>query len=235
MNPNPNPTHRTRWDMPEVLTQLSWSESDLRDAIMTGQLVPCYYVNAGVWVYDLDANGALQRRTPAIFKNEWLYAVRFKQTSADDGHFEALSETTGPFQPGAVFYGLMGNSMVRGHVVPLHEVLAHGTVAVAELHRFRSSMSAPTPTTQPAPPGGKAAPWWSTEYDLVQMAEAEKTKRTAGGFGTVQRGPRAGKHPLKAISEALSRQIQEAEKNAGRDRKIGAKSIENYLRKLRVI
>lgn len=73
------------------------------------------------------------------------------------------------------------------------------------------------------------------DYDLVQLAEAEKTKRTAGGFGTVQRGPRAGRHPLKAISEALSRQIQETEKNAGRDRKIGAKSIENYLRKGGVI
>lgn len=235
MNPNPNPTHRTRWDMPEVLTQLSWSESDLRDAIMTGQLVPCYYVNAGVWVYDLDANGALQRRTPAIFKNEWLYAVRFKQTSANDGHFEALSETTGPFQPGAVFYGLTGNSMVRGHVVPLHDILAHGTVAVAELNRFRSSPIAPTPMSQPAPPSGKVAPWWSSDYDLVQMAEAEKTKRTASGFGRIQRGARAGKHPLKAISEALSRQITADEKAAGRDRSIGAKSIENYLRKLRVI
>lgn len=235
MNQNPNPSHRTRWNMPEVLTQLGWSESDLRDAIMSGQLVPSYYVNAGVWVYDLDANGALQRRTPAIFKNEWLYAVRFKQTSANDGHFKALSETTGPFQPGAVFYGLTGNSMVRGHVVPLHEVLAHGTVAVAELNRFRSSLSASTPTTQPASPSGRVAPWWRTDYDLVQMAEAEKTKRTASGFGMVQRGPRAGKHPLKAISEALSRQITADEKAAGRDRSIGAKSIENYLRKLRAI
>lgn len=215
--------------------QLGWSESDLRDAIMSGQLVPCYYVNAGVWVYDLDANGALQRRTPAIFKNEWLYAVRFKQTSANDGHFEALSETTGPFQPGAVFYGLTGNSMVRGHVVPLHDILAHGTVAVAELNRFRSSPIAPTPMSQPAPPSGKVAPWWSSDYDLVQMAEAEKTKRTAGGYGMVQCGPRAGKHPLKAISEALSKQITADEKAAGRDRSIGAKSIENYLRKLRVI
>lgn len=235
MNSNPNPNLRTRWNMPEVLTQLGWSESDLRDAIMSGQLVPCYYVNAGVWVYDLDANGGLQRRTPAIFKNEWLYAVRFKQTSANDGHFEALSETTGPFQPGAVFYGLTGNSMVRGHVVHLHDVLAHGTVAVAELHRFRSSLIAPTPTTQPALPSGKLAPWWCMDYDLVQMAEAEKTKRTAGGFGMVQRGPRAGKHPLKAISEALSKQITADEKAAGRDRSIGAKSIENHLRKLRVI
>lgn len=235
MNSNPNPNLRTRWNMPEVLTQLGWSESDLRDAIMSGQLVPCYYVNAGVWVYDLDANGGLQRRTPAIFKNEWLYAVRFKQTSANDGHFEALSETTGPFQPGAVFYGLTGNSMVRGHVVHLHDVLAHGTVAVAELHRFRSSLIAPTPTTQPALPSGKLAPWWCMDYDLVQMAEAEKTKRTAGGFGMVQRGPQAGKHPLKAISEALSRQITADEKAAGRDRSIGAKSIENHLRKLRVI
>jgi hypothetical protein len=235
MNQNPTQSHRTRWNMPEVLTQLGWSESDLRDAIMSGQLVPCYYVNAGVWVYDLDVNGGLQRRTPAIFKNEWLYAVRFKQTSANDGHFEALSETTGPFQPGAVFYGLTGNSMVRGHVVHLHDVLAHGTVAVAELHRFRSSLIAPTPTTQPALPSGKVAPWWCMDYDLVQMAEAEKTKRTASGYGMVQRGARAGKHPLKAISEALSKHIQEAEKNAGSDRKIGAKSIENYLRKGGVI
>lgn len=202
---------------------------------MSGQLVPCYYVNAGVWVYDLDANGALKRRMPAIFKNEWLYVVRFKQISATDGHFQALSETTGPFQPGAVFYGLTGNSMVQGHGVPLHEVLTNGTVAVAELNRFRSSPIAPKPTTQPAPPGGKVAPWWCTDYHLVEMAEAEKTKRTAGGFGMVQRGPRAGKYSLSGISEALSRQIQEAEKNAGRDRKIGAKSIANYLRKLGMI
>ena len=221
--------------MPEVLTQLGWSESDLRDAIMSGQLVPSYYVNAGVWVYDLDENGALQRRTPAVFKNEWLYAVRFKQTSANDGYFATLSDTAGPFSSGSVFFGLMGNSMVRGHVVPLHDILAHGTVAVAELNRFRQALSASTPTTQPEPPSGKVGPWWSTDYDLVQMAEAEKTKRTAGGFGRVQRGPRAGKHPLKAISEALSRQITADEKAAGRDRSIGAKSIENYLRKLKVI
>ena len=222
--------HRSQWSMPEVLEQLSWSENDLRDVIMSGALTPSFYVNAALWVYKLDDAGRLLKERVAVHKNGWLYAVLFQQTAASDGHFRCLSETPGPVKPGSVLYGPSGNSMTRHHVVHLREVLEHGAVTAPQLNSFRPSVSAPSCSSNTALPPGERSKWWHSEYELLNLAQEEIAKRKVSGYGMVQRGSRAGKPPLKDLAEALSRRITVAEKEAGRSRTIGYKSIENYLR-----
>jgi len=222
------------WPMPEVLVELDCSELALRDAFIAGRITPSYYAKGGLWAYDLDSTGKPRKREYAVFKNQWMYAVRFKSSNAWDGYFVYLADTVGPFGAGSVLFSPTGSSMASQHVVHLRDVLTNGAVTAEEIDRFKSSAAVSAPTTISSSSGtpsiGKAPQWWNIEYELLQMAAEEKAKRTAGGFGMVQRGSRAGKHPLKAISEALSRAITLAEKSDGRSRGISAKSIEIYLR-----
>lgn len=226
-----SPNTRTMFTMSEAAVTLGWSDQDLREAIISGCITPSYYVNnKGVWVYDLDASGALKKRMPAIFKNGWMYAVRFHQTAAWDGHFLSLAETPQAPGPGSILYQLMGNSMVRGHILPLADVLANGVVMKSEIDRLISSATAPFQAPGNATVQSKKTQWWNTAYDILAMADAEKSKRAASGYGANQSGKRAGKHPRSSVAAAVTHQVDKQEKNAGRQRTIGAKSIENFLR-----
>lgn len=225
-----NPSIRTMFTMSEAATHLGWSDQDLREAIILGRITPSYYVNKAVWVYDVDTSGALKKRTPATFKNDWMYAVRFKQTAAWDGHFEYLAETPQAPGPNSVLYQLTGESMVGGHILPLAEVLAKGVVMKSEIDRFAPSTTAASQIPGNATSQSKKPQWWNTAYNILAMADAEKSKRAASGFGVNQSGKRAGKHPLSTMASALAHQVEKQEKDAGRKRSIGAKTIENFLR-----
>ncbi len=76
------PTMRTYLSMPELMARWGWSESDLRDAIMTGRLVPSYFINKPLW-----PDTAPQPKQLAVLRNNWMYLLAFKQEGGGSGLF----------------------------------------------------------------------------------------------------------------------------------------------------
>lgn len=221
---------RTLLTMPEVQAKLGWSDNELRDALMSGQLVPSYYASHEAEVFVSNGSGTPCHVSPGVFKDGLVYAIRFLRFDAWDGCFEYVSDLPVEVK-GTVLYRLWRGEPKAPRFLPLCDVLAVGGVTPAELERFiKGNSPEAEQASSTVSKSGQTGRWWNTEYDLRQSVIDERARREAGGFGMVLRGPRAGEHPRRAISEAVANRINDAEKSSGSNRSIGYNSIQKYLR-----
>lgn len=211
------PAMRTHLHMPELMLRWGWSESALRDAIMSGRLVPSYFINKPLW-----PDPAPQPKQPAVSKNDWMYLLAFKQEGAVQGYFHRMADTYDALTTGNTVFKLDGNGYTKDHLINLSDVLSGGVVMMNEVTRFEAESSPDIDDTK--------SQWWNTEYKILEMAQSKEANAKHAKWGVNQSGPRAGKYPLLRICESIAHDVVKSEKTAGRSRTIGSKSIEKFLK-----
>ncbi len=219
---------RTRLTFDEVRERWQWSENDLKEAVISGELVPCIYQKGAIWPIHFDPAGKPSRMTPAIFLNRWLYAVGVNPTGPFDCNFEYLADAHDALASGVGVYLRDGSTFMKSRVT-LADVIASGMFATAELTRYEAAHGPGSNTGDDVTPG-KAIPWWQQRHDVVSMAERIKAQWVKDERGLNQSGARAGKFSLTALGEAVAAEIEKAEKVRSSPSTISGKSIVNFLK-----
>lgn len=220
---------RTRLSALEVMTRLGWSENDLKEAIINGQMVPSIFVTGPVWPMLADTSGARRRTKPAIFVNDWMYPVGIRHVGPFDCAFEFLAKAVDSLKRGDPVYAKAESGYFKEHI-RLTEVLEKGAIDLEQVKNLESH-PADMATTSQGSVSLKARPFWQTDYDPVEMARKIEGDAANKVSGVNQRGKRAGQYPLSNLSKTIAAEIQRLDILAGRSRQIGAKTIENFLRK----
>lgn len=221
---------RARLTFDEVRERWQWSENDLREAVISGQLVPSIYEKGAIWPIRFDHAGKPSRMTPAVFSNHWLYAVSVNPTGPFDCNFDYLADTHDALASGGGVYqrDAKGGGFINNRVT-LADVIANGVFATAELTRYEAAHGAGSKMDDDGMPG-KTILWWQQRHDIVSMASRIEAQYVKDGRGLNQSGARAGKFSLTALGEAVSTEIGKAEKVEKSPRTISGKTIVNFLK-----
>ena len=210
------------------MQRFDWTESDLKEAIVSGRLIPSIFESGALWPTPVGRNGLRTRMTPAIFVKDWMYLVGVTPTGPFDCTFEYLAKTASDLAGGGEVYSRDGTGYINNRM-SLADVVARGAFSIEVLERFEVSR-AHAPRLPASPPRlGKAA-WWNTSYDVWAMAERIEREAPDKGWGLNERGLRAGRYPLNRLSGVVAAEITASEANKGSKEKIGFKQIEKHLR-----
>jgi hypothetical protein len=217
--------------MAELKARWSWGDNDLRDVFSNCELTPSYFIKGDLWEWRLN-NDSERRRFRNTGIEELMYLVNHQETGVLDGYFDMCSRARikPDLHSEEVYFELTGVASINnGTGIPFSEVILHGVVMLSEIERFESLTV--KPATQFALEERPAATqWWNSEYDIWELAVTTEDAGVSKGFGFNERGRRAGRYPLRRLSDAIAAHIELTEKADGTNRAIGAKTIENFLK-----
>ena len=223
-----NPIIKTLRSFTELMAHWQCSENDLRDAIITGQLVPSVYVRGVVWEIVVDSLGKGKTQTQGVYVNELMYLVEVERLGVSDCAFKYFSRKTHLRGAGSLFKPDASAYVdVRKR---LSDVERDGRFTVDSISEAEASNSNQTHAQFPAASTSKTQ-WWNTEYDVSKLANEIKQEWIKQGRPVIQSGSRHGKYGRLPIGEAVSKQIADYEKLA-KNRFIGGKTIADFLNKI---
>ncbi len=174
----------------------------------------------------MDASGTRTRSPRAVFVNELMFLVGVARIGASDCAFNYYSRSPDVSQSDSLFKADgSGYVDIRKRMA---DVEKDGRFTVEEVARSEALYKAMR-CVVPTPPAGKKSPWWATDHDVIKLADAIKEEWCASDRAVNQSGPRHGQFSRAAIAEAIAKKIEDAEKDTGTKRSIGAKTISNYL------
>ena len=223
-----NPIIKTSLSFTELMAHWQCSENDLRDAIITGQLVPSVYIKGVVWEIVVDASGKGKTRTQGSYVNELMYLVEVERLGVSDCAFKYFSRETHLRGAGSLFKPDASAYVdVRKR---LSDVEKDGRFTVESIAETEASYSNQTLIPSSVASTTKTQ-WWNRDHDVWVIAKEIEKTALEKGWGVNQSGARAQRYPISTISEAVAKQIEHKEKASGRCLSIGGKTISNFLKK----
>lgn len=220
---------RSRVSIPEAMARLGWNENDLKEAIISGHIVPSTFVHGPVWPMPVGTKGQRKRTATAEFINGWMFAVGVRPVGPFDCEFEFLARTPDAIESSADVYTLAESGYVKAHI-RLSDIMQNGAVDVEQLSKLEAGQAA-GPLDQQVSANGGRGKWWHTDHDPWAMAETIEEEAKHQNSDLNQRGRRHGSYPLTTLAAKVAAKIKNSEILTGKRREIGAKTIENFLRK----
>ena len=168
-----NFAHRTSIKLNEVLEAGEFKENDLRDGILSGKLVPSYFIDGVVSKYLF--NGVDDwNRSGTAFKKAQMFLVRPRMIGSLDCDFEFCAEVPDAVATNSVIFQFGEPGFVRLRIT-LSEILENGEVMQAELQRFRSTCD--QQSQQILTPGNQPRwPWGAHQTKCLEHLEAAAVK-----------------------------------------------------------
>lgn len=223
-----NPIIKTSLSFTELMAHWKCSENDLRDAIVTGRLVPSVYVKGAVWELVLDTSAKRKTQTSAVSVNELMYLVEVERLGVSDCAFKYFSRETHLRGAGSLFKPDASAYVdVRKR---LSDIEKDGRFTVDSIAEAEASYGNQT-LTQSSVASITKTQWWNSDHDVWAIAKEIEKTALEKGWGVNQSGARAQRYPISTISEAVAKQIEDREKATGRGFSIGGKTISNFLKK----
>lgn len=222
-----NPVIRTSISFTDLIAHWQCSENDLRDAIISGRLVPSVHVRGVVWELVVDTSGKRRTQTPAVYVNELMYLTKVERLSATDCAFNYLSREPHLRDASSLF--IPDGSAYVNIRKRLSDVERDGRFTVESIANAESSYADQTLTQSPIASTVKTQ-WWKSDYDVSKIASEIKQEWIKQGRQVIQSGSRHGKYGRLPIGDAVSKKITDYEKAAESKRFIGGKSIADYLK-----
>ncbi|MES2280093.1 MAG: hypothetical protein V4542_01635 [Pseudomonadota bacterium] len=221
-----NPIVRTSLTFTELMAHLQCSENDLRDAILSQQLVPSIFVKVPLWEMAINDSGKRSRLTPATRRDRWMYLVDVVELGSNDCAFNYYSDTLDAWKTTSVFKADgTGYIDIRKRMADVEREGRFSVEAIAKCEAFSGTQSRGSQV-----PAIVKAQWWNSKYDVWAIAKEIEKAGIGQGWGINQSGPRAQQYPISRISQAVAKKITDAETAAGQPRRIGGKTISTYLK-----
>lgn len=114
-----------------------WDENAMREALISLELVPSYFISGAVWQRPSNGSGG-RPRAGATSVYELMYLTSFHATGALDGFFDNCAREPDAFENNGEVFEVGGVGVERSRV-SLAEVLERGVVVMAELERFEDA------------------------------------------------------------------------------------------------
>lgn len=139
--PVPQRNHLT---FQEVLTRWNWQIDDLKEVVVSGELVPSLYESKPLWPMRIGANGKRQHNPtePAIVPNRWMYLVGVKTTGPFDCKFTYFADRPKDIDSENPVYKRVGNGY-NDLSATLSDVIERGGFSIQEVKRYESSGNPP--------------------------------------------------------------------------------------------